>query len=72
MISFETEGNPLGQMLTSYRSALVLTAMRITRGRSSILAVRMNAIRKGQIENIMKSDVLVQRNFIHSLFGITV
>ena len=32
----------------------------------------MNAIGKGQIENIAKADVLGQRNFIHSLFGITV
>ena len=32
----------------------------------------MHAIRKGQIENIMKSDVLGQRDFIHSLFGIAV
>ena len=32
----------------------------------------MNAIRKDQIENIAKADVLGQRNFIHSLFGITV
>ena len=31
----------------------------------------MNAIRKGQIKNIMKSDVLAQRNFIHSLLGKT-
>lgn len=32
----------------------------------------MNAIRKGQIENIIKNDVLKQRDFIHSLFGIAV
>ncbi len=32
----------------------------------------MNAIRKGQIENIAKADVLGQKDFIHSLFGITV
>lgn len=32
----------------------------------------MNAIRKGQVKNIMKSDVLGQRDFIHSLFGIAV
>lgn len=32
----------------------------------------MNAIRKGQIENIMKGDVLVQRDFIHSVFGIAI
>ena len=32
----------------------------------------MNAIRKGQIENIAKGDVLGQRDFIHSLFGIAV
>ena len=32
----------------------------------------MNAIRKGQIINIAKGDILGQRDFIHSLFGITV
>ena len=32
----------------------------------------MNAIRKGQIQNIAKGDVLGQRDFIHSLFGIAV
>lgn len=32
----------------------------------------MNAIRKGQIENIAKGDVLGQRDFIHSLFRIAV
>ena len=32
----------------------------------------MNAIRKGQIENIAKGDVLGQRDFIYSLFGIAV
>ena len=32
----------------------------------------MNAIRKDQIENIAQGDVLGQRDFIHSLFGITV
>ena len=32
----------------------------------------MNAIRKGQIENIAKDDVLGQKNFVHSLFGIAV
>ena len=32
----------------------------------------MNAIRKGQIQNIAKGDVLRQRSFIHSLFGIAV
>ena len=32
----------------------------------------MNAIRKGQIENIVKGDVLGQRDFIHNLFGIAV
>lgn len=32
----------------------------------------MNAIRKGQIENIAKGDIRSQRDFIHSLFGITV
>lgn len=32
----------------------------------------MNAIRKGQVTNISKSDVLGQRDFIHSLFGIAV
>jgi transposase-like protein len=31
----------------------------------------MNAIRKGQVQNIAKGDILGQRNFIHSLFGIT-
>ena len=32
----------------------------------------MNAIRKGQIKNVAKGDILGQRDFIHSLFGITV
>lgn len=32
----------------------------------------MHAIRKGQIQNIAKGDVLGQGDFIHSLFGITV
>ncbi len=32
----------------------------------------MNTIRKGQIENIAKGDVLGQRNFVHTLFGIAV
>ena len=32
----------------------------------------MNVIRKGQIENITKGDILVQRDFVHSLFGITI
>ncbi len=32
----------------------------------------MNAIRKGQIENIAKDDILGQKNFVHSLFGIAV
>ena len=32
----------------------------------------MNVIRKGQIENVSKGDILGQRDFIHSLFGITV
>lgn len=32
----------------------------------------MNAIRKGQVENINKGDILGQRNFVHSLFGIGV
>ena len=32
----------------------------------------MNAIRKGQIENIAKVNTLGQKNFIHSLFEITV
>ena len=32
----------------------------------------MNAIRKGQIENIAKDDILGQRDFIHTLFGIAV
>ena len=32
----------------------------------------MNAIRKGQVTNINKGDVLGQRYFIHSLFGIAV
>lgn len=32
----------------------------------------MNAIRKGQVQNIAKGDILGQRDFIHSLFGITV
>ena len=31
-----------------------------------------NAIRKGQVQNIAKGDVLSQRDFIHSLFGIAV
>jgi hypothetical protein len=29
-------------------------------------------LRLGQIENIDKGDILVQRDFIHSLFGIAV
>lgn len=32
----------------------------------------MNAIRKGQVQNVEKHDVLGQRDFIHSLFGIAV
>ena len=32
----------------------------------------MNAIRKGQVQNIAKGDILGQRNFVHSLFGIAV
>lgn len=32
----------------------------------------MNVIRKGQILNIAKGDILRQRDFVHSLFGITV
>lgn len=32
----------------------------------------MNGIRKGQIENIAKGDILGQRDFVHSLFEITV
>ena len=32
----------------------------------------MNAIRKGQVKNVEKHDVLGQRDFIHSLFGIAV
>ena len=32
----------------------------------------MNAIRKGQIENVAKGDILGQRDFIHTLFGIAV
>ena len=32
----------------------------------------MNAICKGQVENINKGDILGQKDFIHSLFGITV
>ncbi len=32
----------------------------------------MNVIRKGQVKNIAKGEVLQQRDFIHSLFGITV
>ncbi len=32
----------------------------------------MNTIRKGQIQNIAKGDILGQRDFIHFLFGITV
>ena len=32
----------------------------------------MNTIRKGQIQNIAKGDILGPRDFIHSLFGITV
>lgn len=32
----------------------------------------MNAIRKGQVNNINKDDILGQRDFIHSLFEITV
>ena len=32
----------------------------------------MNAIRKGQIENVAKGDILRQRDFIHTLFEIAV
>ncbi len=32
----------------------------------------MNVIRKGQVKNIASCDILSQRDFIHSLFGITV
>jgi transposase-like protein len=32
----------------------------------------MNAIRKGQVQNIAKDDILGQRDFIHSLFRIAV
>jgi transposase-like protein len=32
----------------------------------------MHAIRKGQIQNIAKGDVLGQKDFINSLFGIAV
>ena len=32
----------------------------------------MNAIPKGPVQNITKDDVLGQRKFVHSLFGITV
>ncbi len=32
----------------------------------------MNAIRKGQVQNIAKGDVLGQRDFVYSLFGIAV
>ena len=32
----------------------------------------MNAIRKGQIKNIVQGDILVQRDFVHFLFGIAV
>ncbi|MGV2830475.1 DDE-type integrase/transposase/recombinase [Myxosarcina sp. GI1(2024)] len=32
----------------------------------------MNVIRKGQIKNIAKGDILGQRNFVYSLFGIAV
>ena len=32
----------------------------------------MNAIRKGQVKNINKGDVLRQRDLVHSLFGIAV
>ncbi len=30
----------------------------------------MNAIRKDRVKNISKGDILGQRDFIHSLFGI--
>ena len=32
----------------------------------------MNVIRKGQVRNIAKGDILGQRDFVHSLFGIGV
>jgi hypothetical protein len=32
----------------------------------------MNILRKGQVQNIAKGDILEQRYFIYSLFGITV
>ncbi|HHP7231789.1 MAG TPA: IS6 family transposase [Xenococcaceae cyanobacterium] len=32
----------------------------------------MNAIRKGQVKNVAKGDILKQRDFVYSLFGIAV
>ena len=32
----------------------------------------MNAIRKGKIKNITKGDILGQKDFVYSLFGIAV
>ncbi len=43
------------------------TAWRTLRGYEMI-----NAIRKGQIKNLAKGDILGQRDFVHSLFGIAV
>ena len=55
--------------LAKYKSYFqyVYTAWRTLRGYEI-----MNAIRKGQIKNVAKGDILGQRDFIHSLFGITV
>ena len=55
--------------LAKYKSyfQLLYTAWRTLKGYEI-----MNAIRKDQIININKSDILGQRDFIHSLFGIAV
>ena len=55
--------------LAKYKSYFQLfhTAWRTLRGYEI-----MNAIRKGQVENINQGDILGQRYFIHTLFGIAV
>ena len=59
----------LPKKLAKYKSYFQFfhTAWRTLRGYEI-----MNAIRKGQIDNVSKGDILGQRDFIHSLFGIIV
>jgi transposase, IS6 family len=65
--SFPLKSRP--KKLAKYKSYFQYfhTAWRTLRGYEI-----MNTIRKGQIENIVKGDVLEQRNFVNSLFGIAV